>query len=161
MFTSARNSSMGAVLFNGNLCCFPGVPSTVRIHVPKCRSGVPADLRKRNICESVRDCIVQPRKRVVAAVPCPTLNCRPEVLNASEFAVELKVKNCQVAAFGKQLFQQAALVYKVWLPCHEVAPQQASSALHGLVFKSLVVSRRPGCQRPRSSRMILRPFGSP
>jgi hypothetical protein len=152
---------MGAIFFNGNFNCFPSKPSLVCIHIPKRTSRIPADFHNRNICKNARDYVAQPRKNIVTIVSRAPFHCCPKVLNVVQFAVKLWVKNGQVPVFCKQLLQQAALGFEVWLTCHNIACAVGLSIFARIIFLILAFKSEPGCQRPRSLKTILRPLGSP
>ncbi len=134
---------MGAVFFNGNFGCFPSKPNPVCIHIPKRTSRVPADFHNQNICKSAWDCVTQPRKSIVTIVPCASLHSCPEVLDVVQLAVKFWVKNGQVAAFCKQLLQQIALGFEVWLTCHNIAHAAGLSIFAWIVFLILAFKSEP------------------
>jgi hypothetical protein len=106
-------------------------------------SRVPADFHNRNICKSARDYVAQPRKNIVAIVPHAPLHYYPEVLDVVELAVKFWVKNGQVAAFRKQLLQQAALGFEVWLIYHNIAHAAGLSIFAWIVFFILAFKSKP------------------
>ncbi len=134
---------MGAVFFNDNFGCFPSKPSPVCIHIPKRTSCILADFHNRNICKSAQDCVAQPWKSIVAIVPRAPLHYCPKVLNVVQLAMKFWVKNGQVATFYKQLLQQAALGFEVWLTCHNIVRVAGLSIFVRIVFLILAFKSEP------------------
>jgi len=134
---------MGAVFFNDNFGCFPSKPSLVCIHIPKHTLCIPADFHNKNIYKNARNCVAQPWKSIVALVPCAPLHCCLETLNVIQLIVKFWVKNGQVVVFCKQLLQQTALGFEVWLTCHNITRVTGLSIFARIVFLILAFKSEP------------------